>query len=236
MTKRLIFVAATTALALVVGVATTYTSTFGTHLASSQDLWGQFGDYFGGILNPLFSMLAFLALLWSIVLQREEFHKATEHLSTQSELSRKQLSNLEDERMSQELLHVIKDIDTRLDVLLLTDVSPPEVASRISITLMVAESERIAIHGGQSPAYTQFVSLAQSPGSFVEAPVREIALLTTQMREFLESFSRFRTGSYAPVIVYYANKVYRLLHMLEDIGCVPEDTRKFYATISDKHH
>ncbi|OGG94871.1 MAG: hypothetical protein A2527_05045 [Candidatus Lambdaproteobacteria bacterium RIFOXYD2_FULL_50_16] len=37
---------------------------------------GQFGDFFGGVLNPLLSALAFFALLYTISGQREELHEA----------------------------------------------------------------------------------------------------------------------------------------------------------------
>lgn len=40
--------------------------------ASSHEAWGQFGDYFGGVLNPLLSFVAYLGLLATIHLQRTE--------------------------------------------------------------------------------------------------------------------------------------------------------------------
>ncbi len=236
MNTRIIIAAAAIAVVLITGVVSAYTLTFGATPTDTQTLWGAFGDYFGGLLNPLFAMLAFLALLWSITLQKEEFHRAAGHLATQSELARKQLEDLTNDRLSQELLHVIKDIDLRLGQLLQTEVSSPNSDPIVTVALMVAESERLAMSAGESASYTHFVQLAQSQGSVVEALIREIAQLVAEMRGFLEQLSRFHTGSYAPVVVYYANKVYRLLHMLEDVGCVPADSRQFFATVSDQHH
>jgi hypothetical protein len=54
-------------------------------LAEKQDVWGQFGDYVGGILNPLFSLTALFALLYTIKLQSKELHESTEQLKVSAE-------------------------------------------------------------------------------------------------------------------------------------------------------
>lgn len=50
-------------------VALFYVKVFTSHLSTSQEVWGQFGDYFGGVLNPLLSFFAFSALLYTVFLQ-----------------------------------------------------------------------------------------------------------------------------------------------------------------------
>lgn len=235
MNKRLVFVAATVALGLVFTVALAYRLHFGGSLAASSDSWGQFGDFFGGMLNPLFAMLAFLALLWSISLQAEEFRRASGHLEEQSSLARRQLEALNSDRLSQELLHVIKDIDERLNELLKVPISTAESPVLASVSMMASEAGRLARSSGQSASYSAFIAQATHEGSVVEAIVREVATLVLEMRGFLEQWSKVRAGAYAPVIEYYANKVYGLTYMLEDAKCIPEDTRQFFATVSDPH-
>lgn len=44
-------------------VAGKYISVFSTDVLHDQEKWGQFGDYFGGVLNPILSFFAFVALL-----------------------------------------------------------------------------------------------------------------------------------------------------------------------------
>jgi len=58
---------------------------FSNVLAEKQDVWGQFGDYVGGILNPLFSLTALFALLYTIKLQSTELHESTEQLKASAE-------------------------------------------------------------------------------------------------------------------------------------------------------
>lgn len=40
-------------------------------VSSTTDAWGQFGDYFGGILNPLLSFIALICLIQSLRLQNQ---------------------------------------------------------------------------------------------------------------------------------------------------------------------
>ncbi len=54
-------------------------------LSDGLDKWGQFGDYLGGILNPLFSLTALFAVLYTIKLQSKELHESTEQLKASAE-------------------------------------------------------------------------------------------------------------------------------------------------------
>ncbi|MFQ2624533.1 hypothetical protein ACK3YV_17115, partial [Aeromonas caviae] len=40
-----------------------------TTLSDEKDVWGQFGDYFGGTLNPILSFMSVLLLIKSVRLQ-----------------------------------------------------------------------------------------------------------------------------------------------------------------------
>ncbi|WP_157832199.1 putative phage abortive infection protein [Pseudomonas sp. S09G 359] len=53
-----------------------YLKTFGTVLSNKQDVWGQFGDFFGGILNPLLSSLALAAVLVTLRIQGQDLKAA----------------------------------------------------------------------------------------------------------------------------------------------------------------
>lgn len=45
-----------------------------------QDLFAKFGDFIGGVLNPIFSFLTVILLVVSIAIQRQELHKVTDEL------------------------------------------------------------------------------------------------------------------------------------------------------------
>ncbi|KQV48743.1 hypothetical protein ASC95_22890 [Pelomonas sp. Root1217] len=64
------------------------------NLSDSQEVWGQFGDYVGGVLNPIFSSLAFSGLVVTIVLQARQI----DMMNRQSDMA-KQQSELEIQRV-----------------------------------------------------------------------------------------------------------------------------------------
>jgi hypothetical protein len=62
---------------LIAGVALRYISIFSSRISASQETWGQFGDYFGGVLNPILSFFAFCALLYTVNLQLKASSEAS---------------------------------------------------------------------------------------------------------------------------------------------------------------
>lgn len=72
-----------------------YFSKFHYKLSSSQEVWGQFGDFVGGTLNPILSFITIYILYRTIILQQESLKKTNDalELSQQTyELSRTELS------------------------------------------------------------------------------------------------------------------------------------------------
>ena len=74
-----------------------YLATFGVSTSKSQEVWGQFGDFFGGMLNPLLSSLTLAAVLVTMRLQSKELKvaqqenkRANEHLEKQANYIRTQ--------------------------------------------------------------------------------------------------------------------------------------------------
>jgi hypothetical protein len=235
MNLRALVVAAIAAVSAIGIICILYILAFGTTRSGDPAIWGQFGDYFGGVLNPLFALAAFLSALWSISLQQREARVASKQLAAQTEIALKELETFSSERLGEEFLHVIRDIDQRLSTLLLEVISPPHSSPALTISQMVAEADRIAMYGGSSLAFTQFLHVANAPGSVVEAPVREIKYLVNKLREFLELYSKHKAKGFAPVLVYYADKADQLMNLLEAIGGMPPETRAFFATVSDPH-
>ncbi len=66
-----------------------YVAKFGMHLSAEHDRWGQFGDFFGGILNPLTSFFTLIVAVFVWRLQQTELletkltlKEQTAHLSS----------------------------------------------------------------------------------------------------------------------------------------------------------
>lgn len=88
--KVLISVTAAALLVIII-VAGRYIWEFSVHVLSEQDKWGQFGDYFGGVLNPIFSFFAFVAILYTLRTQ----------VSASEEGERRHVEQLREQRLFQ---------------------------------------------------------------------------------------------------------------------------------------
>lgn len=236
MNRRILLAALALASLLITVVVLAYVGQFGTERSADPGEWGQFGDYFAGLLNPTFSLLAFGALMYSLVLQHEESLKNQQRFDAQYSMAKKEFDDYTKEKLASELLGVIRDIDARLDNVRNARVSPPEERNPITVALMVAEGNRVRNALDQSDSYITFITLARENGTFVEAIVRDLASLVSEMRDVLAQFSSYRETAQAPLIVYYANKTYPLITVLEDVGVVDRTTREFFAMVSDRHH
>ncbi len=72
--------AAVAAIILLVVVISLYFWKFHGRFSAKNGDWGTFGDFVGGTLNPIFSLLAFFALLYTIKLQSKELRNSTDQL------------------------------------------------------------------------------------------------------------------------------------------------------------
>lgn len=57
-----------------------YKNTFGPNLSIRHEVWAQFGDFIGGLLNPIFAFFALIALLYTIHLQSTELRNSSAQL------------------------------------------------------------------------------------------------------------------------------------------------------------
>lgn len=57
--------------------------------------WGQAGDFFGGVLNPLLSFMALMAVLYTVKLQRQEIKEAREETKISNRIQDKQTAIFE---------------------------------------------------------------------------------------------------------------------------------------------
>ncbi len=82
------------AFAVVCAAALVYRHYFGTTVSTSSSEWNNFGTFFGGLLGPILSMLAFFALVYTIFLQEQQLSLARSTLraaDADKEMTRKQL-------------------------------------------------------------------------------------------------------------------------------------------------
>lgn len=85
-----LFVSIVLAIGLFVGLIYNYTENFGVIRSNSQADWGTFGDFIGGLLNPVIAGLALFWLIYSVTLQNKELKKSSEALEETVKTAKKQ--------------------------------------------------------------------------------------------------------------------------------------------------
>jgi hypothetical protein len=95
-----------------------YFSNFNGNLSTKHDVWGTFGDYVGGTLNPIFSFLSFIGLLITIVLQRKELAATQEEFTLTRENAEIQTEHFKLQAQKEDLHRMIKESSEKLDDLL----------------------------------------------------------------------------------------------------------------------
>jgi uncharacterized membrane protein len=97
----------------------TYAVHFRGPLSNSVAEWGQFGDYVGGLLNPIFGFLGLVALLATLYLQRQQLQGSLQELKDSAKSLRAQerewrIQNFEASFF--ELLRLHNDIVNTMDL------------------------------------------------------------------------------------------------------------------------
>lgn len=206
MSRSIIFTILALASALLISLLAVYLNTFGFQRSTDQAVWGAFGDYFGGILNPIFALFAFLAVLWSLHLQV------------------KQLGQMAFDKQGEEILHVIKDIDSRLSELARTQ------TESFDMLQIASEAERNVKIADRPELYKKFLRHAKEPGTDVEPIIRNMSIQVESMYGFLRRHPKNQNGGLSPVIEYYVVKTARLVPMLDAVGTVSVDAIDYFKT------
>jgi len=73
---HLLVIAVLLAIIVILAVSINYFSSFPSVRSTDQAVWGQFGDYFGGVLNPILSFFALVGLMATLRSQQSESKKS----------------------------------------------------------------------------------------------------------------------------------------------------------------
>ena len=95
MLKKVVLLATALAISIVAVACCFYFNQFSGGFSSKSSDWGDFGSYIGGAVGAIFASLSFLALLYTVFLQREELTTAISALEDGAASQRKQVENHE---------------------------------------------------------------------------------------------------------------------------------------------
>jgi fumarate reductase subunit C len=107
---------AAAATSVLLGAFLVYALYFGKNgLSSNHEHWGQFGDFIGGIANPIISFFGLVAVLLTVVLQSKQFETTKEELQHTRRNASEQIEHLKHEARKTEIYRTIQVLENRLE-------------------------------------------------------------------------------------------------------------------------
>ncbi len=238
------------ALAIAVLIVALYFFQFHGELASTPEKWGLFGDYLGGVLNPVFSFFALLALLFTIVLQSRELSASREELK----LSRKELAN------SAKALQDSKDIATRQAEHFETQARKEDVYRMINYVYEEIVKRRLSKNEGEQGGvgykyihphgshveglatydalfgenkkenlYMNLINASEDEGPFNSASFRPFIDLLDELMRYLKEFELLSGDSL--LTDYYKRRLRTICQDMHDKGYVDVNVTEYYSAV-----
>jgi Putative phage abortive infection protein len=88
--------------------------------STNPDAWGQFGDFLGGVLNPLVSLAALFALVISVRMQRSELNDTRAELVEARKVATEQAKTADQQRREQRFFDLLNLYQRTVDSLTFT--------------------------------------------------------------------------------------------------------------------
>ena len=175
--------------------------------------WGPFGDYFGGVLNPIFGFLSLIALLITIHLQLHSIKVSEEAHSKQNEyLERKEKK----EEWQAIICHIEKLIQKQAETKIIKNgVVVGNIGSAIS---RVGElMSKKGIHGDTNFANEQLKSICD--GITIEKLYCLRSALTSLL-EYLVKYQKYIVENDTAIISHYVSSYIGLIGNLGQMGLI----------------
>ncbi len=201
---------------------------FNGELSTDHTLWGAFGDFIGGTLNPILSFLALIALLLTLILQSRQIEMSAEELSLSRDelsLTRKELSrsadalnsqdkNLVTQRFENTFFRLIEHLEICRKNICYETFEKPEVVGRDAI-------EQIYIIFTQYRLCSSVRERMESTQIFKEE--------CKTLEGVQEEYDKFYTEKYGDDLGQYFRTIYYILKFVDEANHL--ENKMFYSNL-----
>lgn len=184
-----------------------YLVEFGFSRSSDHAVWGQFGDFIGGTLNPLFALTALFALLHTIRLQSRELRYSAEQLKDSASALKKQHGVLKKQNFEETFFQLLKLFNETTE----------------NIELKRSKSENYKGRGVIKWIFEYFVNLPNVLTSEEEAEYTDQRTILSD--EFTELYK-----IYGHLIGHYYRTLYIIIEFIDESD-LDEQEKQRYAKI-----
>lgn len=104
-------------LAILIGLVAflMYFAQFDGGISDTQSVWGEFGDFVGGTLNPIFALLTLIAILLTLAIQSSELRVSTQQQKRSADAAQKQIDFYQREARRADLYRLIEKLAGRIN-------------------------------------------------------------------------------------------------------------------------
>lgn len=194
-------------------LAALYFMSFQGAFSDKQEVWAQFGDYLGGILNPIFALTALFALLYTIVLQSRELRDSAEQLRKSALALIAQNEVLERQAFENtffQLLTLLGSVTKGLKLTIRTQVGPGSSASVFEDKQCLKELHKFLLR--------DFIHKVDR-GDYLEPRVTALAI----------EYGNFY-GKYGHLVGHYFRTIYRVIDFV-DSSSITDNRKRFYVSL-----
>lgn len=206
-----------------------YIGTFGAKWSSSQEVWGQFGDFFGGFLNPLYALLAFVAVLYNLHIQGQQLETTRQEFQVASKAAQAQIDALREQASREELVSIIRELSETVDAVYNESVSPAGTTPILQLRHVVHEGWRLRSATVRGGPYDDYIKNARTGGTLIEALHNRIRGAADGLAHFLPLYEAM-VGKDSPVLKYYTGRFIGLGMLLAEVGGANGNTIEFFRS------
>jgi hypothetical protein len=188
-------------------------------ISYNTSVWGEFGDYFGGVLNPIFALMAFVGLLWSIYQNQINLYKTSDSFERSMQLAELQEKRQAKQEKKDDLFKIIEVI--YIDINKLCDIKL-NYSYNMSIMEKITREVSLAI----------LVKTEYTPKEcevLMEQFDKFFGMISSKLFHLMRYLVMFEEISYDTVVTdYYKNYYYHLVIFLEKVEMISGETAKYY--------
>lgn len=178
-----------------------------------QQLWAMFGDYVGGVTNPIIALLALLGLLITIQMQRRDFKETTDSLKEQVELAK--IERLENslsalapiilaqvERITEQEVQLLRPLEDEGWVAGIGGLQDVGLPISVPVSALVRDSKAIVSSGDYSNAFNALRRsyLIDAGGTLQQEPFQDLLTIINRAGRILDKFPQEYRSSSMPFI------------------------------------
>lgn len=201
-----------------------YSHYFSGDITYNHEKWGQLGDFFGGVLNPIFAFLALIALLYTIKLQVRELRETKEYMGKTALAAKKQNEFLKTESKSADTYTAIKavynDYLTLYSGTVLTNLAAKRYNEDLCPVADRTLKEFVSIINKEEDTNNIFDVSYELKECNLREVIDEIRDYILLLHFYLMSYQNL---GYKETAQYYRQQLHRLTSYLQDRGILKND-------------